>query len=140
MTNAAKRYAQSEKGKLVRKKIRSTSKYKKMQAEWRAKGGSKAEYMRNKDNYINRDMKKRYGIGLNEYYCMLKEQNECCYICGTHETNNGSRLAIDHDHISGKIRKLLCRQCNTALGNVKENVEVLKKMINYIEEHITQCV
>lgn len=135
--DSTRKYAQSEKGKAARKNLRQTDKYKQMQAEWRSRGGSKAEYERNKDTYANRDLIKRYGITLDDYYHMLEEQNECCYICGKHESNNSKnkKLAIDHNHTTGQIRKLLCHHCNSALGQVKENVDILKKMIEYIEEH-----
>ena len=108
-----------------------------MQSEWREGGGSKAEYERNKDTYISNALFKRYGITLDDYNMMLLEQNSRCHICGKHESDNGKRLAVDHNHTTGKVRRLLCHHCNAALGHVQENLEVLQKMITYIEEYNT---
>lgn len=132
---ASRKYARSQKGKNIRKKMRQTDQYKQMQSRWRESGGSKAEYERNKDNYISNALFKRYGITLNEYNTMLQEQNSCCHICGKHESENGKRLAVDHCHNTGKVRKLLCQQCNAALGQVQENLQTLENMISYIKEH-----
>lgn len=130
----AQKYAQSEKGKAVRKKIRESVQNKKLQKEWRAKGGSAQEYQRNKDNYRNTYMKRVYGITLNEYNSMLDQQHGVCYVC--HKPPTGERrLAIDHCHTTGSVRKLLCSNCNTVLGLVKEDVNIMNKLINYIKEH-----
>lgn len=131
----SKKYAQSSKGKAMRKKMRQTEDYKQMQTNWREGGGSKAEYERNKDTYVSNALVKRYGITLDDYNVMLLEQNCCCHICGKHESNNGKRLAVDHNHATGKVRKLLCHHCNAALGSVQEDLQILQKMITYIEEH-----
>lgn len=56
---------------------------------------------------------------------------EGCAICGGVTVN----MNVDHDHATGKVREPLCTSCNTALGQVKDNVETLKKMIDYLERH-----
>jgi hypothetical protein len=61
---------------------------------------------------------------------MLYKQGGKCGICGS--VSNGKRLAIDHDHETGRVRGLLCQQCNTALGLFKDQVELLKKAIDYL--------
>ena len=68
---ASKKYALSEKGKVVRKKIRESEQYKEMQKRWRDSGGAAAEYQRNKDKYRDTYMKRVYGISLNEYNKMV---------------------------------------------------------------------
>lgn len=64
-----------------------------------------------------------YGITLEEYSAL----DQSCYTCGTTED-----LAIDHCHESGKIRGRLCRKCNTALGLLREDPNIMLKMIEYI--------
>ena len=76
---------------------------------------------------------KKYGLSLNDYKSLLSEQNEVCAICGGSQSN-GRRLAIDHDHSTGKVRALLCDSCNTTLGRVNESIELLQGMIAYIEK------
>jgi len=91
-------------------------------------------YKKNKDKAINRQMMANYGITLTEYNQLLDNQKSLCYICGSPPSQN-RRLHIDHCHNSGKIRSLLCGNCNTALGLLKEDSSRVKKMIQYIEEH-----
>jgi hypothetical protein len=85
----------------------------------------------------------KYGINTEEYFEMLDAQDGVCYICKNKEKGNKKRLSVDHDHNchpSGSgckkcIRKLLCHNCNTALGNAQDSIEILEKMINYLKEH-----
>jgi hypothetical protein len=85
------------------------------------------------DKKRNTRFKKLYGINLEEYNKMLSEQNNLCYIC--HKTNNdGRKLSIDHNHETGKIRKLLCKKCNSAIGLLNEDIELFKKCIEYLGE------
>ncbi len=104
-------------------------------------------YIENKDKILalrnkhklrtkNSHLQNRYGITLEEFNKMLIQQQNKCYICFVHiDETQKKQLCIDHCHNSGKIRKLLCTKCNTALGLVGENKEILYKMINYIDEH-----
>jgi hypothetical protein len=64
---------------------------------------------------------------------MLESQNNSCAICGG---DAGQRsFSVDHDHISGKVRGLLCRGCNVGIGNLKDDIEILEKAIEYIKKH-----
>jgi hypothetical protein len=80
-------------------------------------------------------LKRMYGITQQDYDVMLAEQNNQCAICKT--TEPGGRHAsnyfvVDHCHNTGKVRKLLCHHCNTALGLVGDNIDTLQKMIQYL--------
>lgn len=95
---------------------------------------------RNPDLEYHRNLQRSFGISLDEYLQKFKNQNGACAICQEPETTTGKagtlrRLAVDHCHNSEKIRELLCSRCNKALGAVKDNVELLKKMIAYLEKH-----
>lgn len=81
-----------------------------------------------------------FGISYRGYMKMYQEQNGNCAICGKEETaiyqNNIIRsLAIDHCHTTGKIRGLLCTNCNTALGGFKDNKELLLNACKYLEKY-----
>lgn len=79
-------------------------------------------------------LKKKYGIGADEYDAMLEEQGGCCVICrGTNA--NGMRLAVDHDHTTGKVRGLLCNHCNVLIGHARENSDYLMSAVFYLREH-----
>lgn len=81
----------------------------------------------------------RYGLSLEQYEEMLKLQNGVCYICHQPETRKAwgkvKQLCVDHNHITNKVRKLLCDSCNLLLASVKENPTILKNAINYLENH-----
>lgn len=80
----------------------------------------------------------RYGITLEQYIEMVAEQNGVCAICKKPETaRNTTRLSIDHCHATGKVRGLLCQQCNKMLGMGKDNPETLQAAINYLNSTAT---
>lgn len=83
----------------------------------------------------NNALKRQYGITLDEHNKMFDEQNGVCYLCKKPGDGRWKKLCVDHDHTTGKVRKLLCRSCNTALGQVGDNVELLTNMIQYLKEH-----
>lgn len=82
----------------------------------------------------NRDYKKRYGISLNEYQILLGKQNGVCAICRLKE-NNQRFLSVDHNHITGQIRGLLCQKCNAVLGMVNDNTDLLLSAKRYLVQH-----
>ena len=84
--------------------------------------------------------KRNYDITEQELNSMKEAQNNLCYLCGSEgfligKNNHHERLAVDHDHETGNVRKLLCHNCNRALGLMKDNPELLRKAADYIEEH-----
>lgn len=91
-----------------------------------------------------RDMRLRrqYAMTIDDYYSMLKSQGGVCAICGSTEpVGRGNWFAVDHDRsccptdrTCGKcVRALLCSHCNLFIGNAKENPEILRAAIRYIE-------
>ena len=85
--------------------------------------------------------KKRYGITLEIYEKMLKKQDNKCAICHQEETRRHHiskqvrDLSIDHNHLTGKVRKLLCGHCNMIIGNLNESIPLLQSMIKYLKKH-----
>lgn len=75
-------------------------------------------------------LKRTYGISLNEYESMLDEQNGVCYICFEKDS---VKLAVDHNHKTGEVRKLLCKKCNTAIGLLREDTKIIENVLNYIK-------
>jgi hypothetical protein len=78
----------------------------------------------------NKYLSNKYDITLVEYETMKRSQENKCWICGSKKT-----LVVDHDHDTGKVRGLLCNLCNTSLGGFKDNVDSLKKAVEYLEVH-----
>lgn len=87
-------------------------------------------------NYKNSILKTSFGITLEDFQDLLEKQNGVCAICNLPEISKHQfgvkNLAVDHNHITGKIRGLLCNKCNLTLGLVNENITILNKMISYI--------
>jgi hypothetical protein len=76
-------------------------------------------------------IKKRYGIVYEDYLSMHHEQEYKCKICKRHANEFKKGLVVDHDHKSGKVRALLCTNCNSQL-HVLENKELYDKYMNYL--------
>lgn len=77
-----------------------------------------------------------YGINENDYERMFEIQRGRCKVC--HSTSRSrygkvERLHIDHDHKTGKVRGLLCHMCNGALGLLRDDATILKRIIQYLE-------
>jgi len=75
-----------------------------------------------------------YNITESELALMYESQNGKCKICGEPKEFISKRkgLVVDHNHITGEIRGLLCYSCNTFIGNAQDNVDVLKSAIIYL--------
>lgn len=86
----------------------------------------------------NAALRLRYGITLDEYEAMVAARSGRCDICGQTETRTGREgkpraLAVDHDHMTGRIRGLLCAECNTALGRHKDDADWFRRAAEYLE-------
>jgi hypothetical protein len=90
---------------------------------------------RNKSKQREYDLKRHYGITESDYVLLLNKQNDCCDICGIHKSIYGKKFAVDHDHSTGAIRGLLCSNCNTGIGKLKDNVDTIRKALQYMEKH-----
>ena len=99
---------------------------------------SRKNYKKNIKKFYARHLKIQYGITPEQYNELILKQNNLCAICNEPESSkdrNGNikKLSVDHCHKTGKVRRLLCNQCNKGLGCFKDNTELLKKAINYLE-------
>lgn len=88
----------------------------------------------------NYHYKTKYGITMDEYTLMLEAQDYRCAICGEAETTKNKQgqiasLCVDHNHVTNKVRGLLCRMCNSALGKFKDSIEILDKAKSYLNQH-----
>jgi hypothetical protein len=81
----------------------------------------------------------RYGLTLAEHQAMLDEQQGKCLLCGAPPNPNGvraaSRLHVDHDHVTGMVRALLCNGCNRGIGYLRDSPEFLRVAADYIESY-----
>jgi hypothetical protein len=73
-----------------------------------------------------RKIKEKYGLSKEDYEYLLEIQDYCCAICKKEKD-----LCIDHCHQTGRIRGLLCRRCNSVLGQF-DNKDLYKATMEYL--------
>ena len=80
------------------------------------------------------DLKKNYGLSIDEFNKMYREQKGCCACCGLHESKFKRGLHVDHDHETKQVRALLCTRCNPGLGYFEDSIEKLELAISYLKK------
>lgn len=77
-----------------------------------------------------------YGISVEQYNHLLESQERVCWICSKPNVP-GKSLNIDHDHETGQVRGLLCGNCNTALGLLREDPHIVLRAYEYLNKPVT---
>jgi hypothetical protein len=101
-------------------------------AYWQRYAGKNIEKLKVRD--VEYNLKRKFGITLQDYEALLLKQNGKCATCDKIRSSNGKKLAVDHCHKTGRIRGLLCNECNTSLGLIKEDIQTLQNLIAYIND------
>ena len=82
-------------------------------------------------------LKIQYGITLEDYNKMYNKQEGKCAICKIPNEELKKDLFVDHDHVTGKFRGLLCMHCNHGVGKFKDNIEIVRNLLNYLIDSCT---
>ena len=93
---------------------------------------SREKYLNNGWVGFGKWRNKREPFSHESYLQMLEEQQGCCAICRQKELSKKTRLFVDHDHKTGKIRGLLCHKCNAGLGMFSDSIDFLLKASQYL--------
>lgn len=118
-----------------------TQLYRKMspEAKQRDKDRRKDKYNKEPFHHKKWHLLGKFNITLEKYNEMLLNQNKKCAICQKEETKTFKGklcdLAVDHCHVTGKVRGLLCFSCNTSLGKFQDSIVLLQNAINYLEKN-----
>lgn len=107
-------------------------------AEWR-KNNYEYSLKHKKEKYKEYKfaiIEKKYGLTEQTYNEMWLEQSGRCKICNKHEQELGKVLYVDHCHNTGKVRGLLCQKCNSAIGLLYDDLDIILKAANYIKESL----
>jgi hypothetical protein len=128
----------------------------KRNSQMRWKSGKTQEWVEKNRDIVNSSNKKRYnslsheekklrirkqhvatyGLTLEQYDMMLEKQNGVCAICGKGGSHSHHKnLCIDHDHETGEVRGLLCDLCNKGIGCLKDDLDLLKSAVLYLEKY-----
>lgn len=93
-----------------------------------------------RERHRNQRLQRMYGITSLEYDALVKVQDDKCKICLTDkkplnaQTKKRDYWHIDHCHDTGRVRGLLCGECNKAVGLMKEDVNIIKNLLAYVED------
>lgn len=96
---------------------------------------SRKNKIKNSDYYKNYQLNRIYGLSLEEYNELFNKQEGKCAICETHQSELEKALVVDHNHVTGEIRGLLCSPCNLGIGNLKDSIDLLLKSISYLNRY-----
>ena len=102
----------------------------------RSRASGRAWAAKHPDRALDAYLRRCYGISLADYQAILAQQGGVCAICKGPQQAHRTRLSVDHDHVTGQIRGLLCDNCNTGIGKLQNNTTVLQKAIEYLERSI----
>ena len=75
----------------------------------------------------NYHLKRRYGLTEQQVQAMVDKYDGMCWLC-----EEEPAVHVDHDHMSGEIRGVLCFTCNAGLGNFKDRPDLLDKAVDYL--------
>lgn len=102
--------------------------------DYRCRDCLRQHYLDNRERHKKstraRKIKIAYGLEVEEYDRLVAQG---CTVCGA--TNEETRVHMDHDHVSGKVRAPLCNGCNSAIGYAKDDPVRLRALADYVEEH-----
>lgn len=73
----------------------------------------------------------KYGLRAGEFEERFVAQGRTCGICAGNE-HRGNGWHVDHDHVTGSFRGILCKPCNTALGTFGDSIEGLQRAVRYL--------
>lgn len=88
----------------------------------------RADRAANADRYLGYHLN-RYGITVADFKAMWKQQAGRCAICRKKQER---RLTVDHDHRTGRVRGLLCFNCNIGLGKFQDRARLLERAAAYL--------
>lgn len=135
-------WARKERAKNPGRSAKYLREWRRKNPEWRikARGYARKYYAKNRDRALARGRvryrERYYGLSAFQFDELLARQKGVCAICSQPETHlrrgRPLPLCVDHCHKTGRVRGLLCHECNWALGKFKDSQELLQKALNYL--------
>lgn len=91
---------------------------------------------RERGYYREWHLRSKFGITVDQYKEILNSQGGGCAICRSTFPARRQSFHIDHDHLTGEIRGLLCHNCNRGIGYLQDSIEILQKSIQYLSKKL----
>lgn len=88
--------------------------------------------VRYRDKRREWNLQNKYGIGQEDYEKLLRLQGGCCAICKEVPDSEGKAFPVDHCHVTGRVRGVLCHPCNRALGVFQDDLNHVRSAISYL--------
>jgi len=76
---------------------------------------------------------KQYGLTVEQFETLLAEQDNRCAICRTDELPKRGSWHVDHNHVTGRVRGILCHGCNVSLGHFRDRIDLLEAAVAYLK-------
>ena len=132
----SREYYKKNKERLLQRKkeYNGTEQARKVRREYRKKNHGKI--LRQVKGYYKTErgrdliLKRKYGVALKQHQQMYVSQNGCCALCGKSVAYD--KVHTDHDHVTDKVRGLLCRGCNIGLGHLGDTYEDIMQAARYL--------
>lgn len=121
---------------------KNTERVKKQAVSWKRKNPEKVLISqrkwkkRNPDKLLAYKLRFKFGITIEEYRKMFEKQENRCAICWRGGETITKKLDVDHNHKTGKVRGLLCGDCNRAIGLFKDDIYRLSNAISYLRKYL----
>jgi len=98
---------------------------------------ARKRYAENPEKALRNRLRYRYGLSPETWEELFNSQNRKCACCETSEPK-GKYWQVDHDHLTGRVRGILCKTCNTGIGLLGDSEELLMKAANYLRRNISK--
>ena len=128
-------WKKNNKDKIKKYVKNNRSHYNEYRKQWIIKNREKYDLWRanNKEKIYMRQRVAKYKISYEQYEQMRVSQNNKCAICEK-EFKNSKDINIDHNHLTNKVRQLLCMKCNVAIGLFYDDENIIEKALKYTKK------
>ena len=118
-------------------KARKAAEYAALTPEQREKrkASERAAYATEKKVRRDKKLFKKYGLTAAAFDVLLESQEGRCAICRTPLVAEGCRTHVDHEHVTGKVRGILCGCCNRGIGQLGDSIERVQSAADYLKRH-----
>jgi len=83
---------------------------------------------------------KKYGMTVGDFIKLMREQDWECPVCSRNFLNWALKPVIDHDHLTGEVRGILCAQCNTGIGLLCDELVIVERAVTYLKDPPAQRI